>query len=156
MSPGLSVADLALEGGEVFWLDGGVFTTPGAVYRCSATGGSCTPAMISDAVGAPSVISVHGDHVVVLSDTGVFHMGRDGSGLMRLADGRRAGATDIVTDGTRVYWAILGELYGCEIASCTAALIDQTTTTNEWSSGLEIDATHLYWGTRASIRRIEL
>ncbi len=154
-SPGLSVADVEVEGGDVFWLDGGVAGTGGAVYRCPASG-SCTPTMLSNAVGAPLTLSVSGDHVVVLSRTGVFHMGRDGSAVTRLGDGRTAGYTDIVTDGTRVYWAILESLYGCELASCTPALIDQTTATNDWTSGLELDATHLYWGTRASIRRIDL
>ena len=151
-SPGLTLTDVAAEGGDVFWLDGGLLTTVGAVYKSSEAGAGPT-IKLSAAVGNPSKISVQGDHVVVISDTGVFQMSRDGSGLTRLADGSATYFVDIVTDGTQVYWAIDKGLFGCTLAACVPAMVDTSTGA---SAGLELDATHLYWGTGTSIRRFDL
>lgn len=144
--------DVDVDGNDVFWITAGI-VGPEAAFACDASGGTCTPAMISDAVGAPLRIAVAGEHVVVLSDTGLFHMGRDGSGASRLADGVSPGgdANDLTTDGVDVYWSTRGQLYGCAIAACTPTLVAMAS--GQVSAGLAVDDTNIYWATADPFHR---
>lgn len=139
---------VAVDGADVFW-GGGNIAYPKGVFKCTpAPNAACGFTMISDAVGYPLAIAARGEHVVVVAEMGVFHMGRDGSGLVKLADlvGSTMAFDDIVTDGTDVYWADERQLHGCQIDACTPQLIAEAASGLR-TAGLGMDEGSVYWGT---------
>lgn len=147
---------VAINGGDVFWTTGGLplAMRPGAVLRCSLGSSTCAPTELSNAVGNPNALAVHGGDVFVISPTGVFRMGRDGSGLTRLAEGYRGtgGYVDAVTDGTTLYWTDAESVYRCAVAACAPA-VHATAPAGQRVVGLEIDAEYVYFGTADIARR---
>lgn len=147
---------VAIDGGDVFWTTGGLplAMRPGAVLRCSVGAGCSSPTELSSAVGNPNALAVRGADVFVISTTGVFRMGRDGSGLTRIAEGYRGtgGYVDAVTDGTTLYWTDAESVYRCAAAACAPA-VHATAPAGQRVVGLEIDAEYVYFGTADIARR---
>ncbi len=137
---------VAIDDGEVFWSTGGLAgSRAGTVKRCSLSGSSCTPVVISDSLNPTSVL-VHGDKVFVSSRQGVFRMGRDGSGATQFAGGVGA------TDGVTMYWGQGADVMRCAIASCTPTVhvhIDGLATGvgTYGVRGINLDTTSVYWMT---------
>nr|MBK7068589.1 hypothetical protein [Deltaproteobacteria bacterium] len=148
---------LVLDGDELFWTTAGIPLplfgaggTPGTVLRCNVSGSTCAPTALAEGamIGHPQRIALGPGVVFFLTNNGLYRVGRDGTGLTRLATVTTfAGANtfDLATDGTTLYWAIGLTLYRCAAAACTPEEI--TSLGSGFTQGLEVDATSVYWGT---------
>ncbi|MBK8696979.1 MAG: hypothetical protein IPN17_33135 [Deltaproteobacteria bacterium] len=146
-----------LDGDELFWTTAGIPLplfgaggTPGTVLRCNVSGSTCAPTALAEGamIGHPQRIALGPGVVFFLTNNGLYRVGRDGTGLTRLATVTTfAGANtfDLATDGTTLYWAIGLTLYRCAAAACTPEEI--TSLGSGFTQGLEVDATSVYWGT---------
>ena len=134
----------------MFWTTGGLALAmrPGAVLRCPLGSSACAPTELSNAVGNPNAVAVRGADVFVISPAGVFRMGRDGSGLARIAEGYRGagGFVDAVTDGATLYWTDADLVLRCAVASC-APTAHARAPEGQRVVGLEIDDDYVYFGT---------
>ena len=146
--------DIALDGDEVYWTTAGISVpggggTPGMVLRCSAAATSCAPTTLAAGamIGHPARIALAPGAVFFVSDTGLFRVGRDGTGLTQLAPvttGTGANTFDLATDGTTVYWAVGGSLFRCAAASCAPEAM--ASLGPAFTNGLALDAASVFWG----------
>lgn len=159
VSPGSNIertspTSVDIDDGEVFWVNAGlaIAMRPGTVLRCPLAMGACTPTQLTNTVGNPSRIAVRGADVFVMSQTGLFRMGRDGSGMTRLAAGS-SGSGKLVTDGTHLYWNAGSSILRCAVAACAPTAIAQIVT-GEGLAGMDIDGEYLYFGTADFAHRV--
>lgn len=148
---------LVLDGDQLFWTTAGIPIpggapggTPGTVLRSTVGGSTWSPTVLAEGamIGHPQRIALGPGVVFFLTSNGLFRVGRDGTGLTRLATvttGVGANTFDLATDGTTLYWAIGLSLYRCAAAACTPETI--TSLGSGFTQGLEVDATSVYWGT---------
>ncbi len=174
---GPSPAHLAIANGRLFWSEAG----ENAVNTIALAGGS--PVALAPKIGAPAGIALLGQEVLWLDErSGVSPSGCAGDGVIRLlkktsADGTGTtvlgtgdacvgGTTNLVSDGTYVYWVTSTASPNTYVIHKTpvAGGTPTTVTTSSFPiAAMAVDAGSLYWmenffpdQTAGAIRKVSL